>query len=284
MVTRFLELKWQNDPRYLVRAGFNLLLADSVPSVRRKFRGFINILSILEDFASKEEGFALIKVHPMITYIGNDVDVLVSKANLERIMRVVTSKNLKVLKSKEKFRKKGITLRDPDSGLELDLYLWIGWRGIKALEVNDVNCLAAPAIILVDEGYRFRVPIVDVRLDAIIQAIHIYESQDFIRLSDVLKFLLMFKLLRNDLDVGRSYFNATRLHAFLIKDLADKITILFRQGLCNPNFVHLLLTHLELLMNNIIECEECKGSLSSIISYYYQLKHIVGDYIRFLMR
>jgi len=123
MFTRFLESKQRSDPRYLVRAGFNLLLADSVPSVRRKLQGFVNILSVLEDLAAKEEGFALIKVHPMITHIGNDVDVFVSRASLKRIIQVIASSNLKVVKSKERFQKKGVTLRDSDSSLELDLYV-----------------------------------------------------------------------------------------------------------------------------------------------------------------
>jgi len=81
-------LKQKNDPRYLVRAGFNLLLVDNIPSVRRKLWGFINILSILEDLASNES-FALIKVHPMMMRIGNDADVFISKASLERIMQVI---------------------------------------------------------------------------------------------------------------------------------------------------------------------------------------------------
>jgi len=280
---RFLEPMQKNNPHYLVRAGFNLLLADSFPSVRRKFLGFINILSILEDLASKEKGFALIKVHPMITHIGNDIDVFVSKANFKKIVQIVASRNFKVLKTREKFRKKGITLRDPHSGLELDLYVWIGWRGLKALEVSDVNHLAMPSVVLVDDGYRFKVPVADLRLDATIQAIHIYESQGFIKLSDMLKFLLIFKSLHNNLDVGQNYFNIARLYALLIKDLASKKTILFKQGLCNPNFAHLLLTHLEVLMNNAIKCKECKGSLSSISSYYYQFKQIVIDFARFLM-
>jgi len=278
---RFLELMQENDPHYLVRAGFNLLLADNVPGVRRKLWGFVNILSILEDLAPKEEGFALIKVHPMITHIGNDVDVFVSKASLKGIIRIIASRGLKVLKTKGRF-KKGITIRDPNSGLELDLYVWMGWRGLKALEVNDINYLTTLSVILVDEEHRFKVPVVDLRLDTVIQAVHIYESQGFIRLSDALKFLLMFKSLHNDLDVGRSYFNVARLHAFLIKDLTDKVTILFRQGLCEPKFAHLLSTHLELLMSNIIECKKCKSDLLSIISYYYQFEHIVKDFVRFL--
>jgi len=261
----------------LEKVGFNLLLSSRLSNIKKKLICFTDVLHTLEDLRS-ETSFGLLKVQPIVTYIENDIDILVPRKNdLRKILSVLRArKHLKVF---AKGFMKGITLYDIESHLKIDLYERIGWRGLYAVELESLNNHTVLEEILVSEDL-FKVPVIEAHLDLLTLVIHLYESSGFIRLSDVLKLLLLMKQVGGDVVDVHTYFNVKRLLSFLTQQLVDSsIREFLIKGEVKLLPSHLFISHVEILLNNLIK----RGAkLPSLLSYYCQLGLTVKEILALL--
>jgi hypothetical protein len=172
-----------NDENYIKRAGLNLLLYQRNKLVQRKLHEFVEILKVLSSLP--KEDYALIKVKPFITNIWNDVDVfVVTKDAIKQVLSLLKTQN-KVEEVTSKGRK-GITIYLKNNKIQIDVYTFIGWRGLKYVDLPGNNF--EEACIQGGHIHICNVSTLPLCTDLLIQMLH-FIADSKTSLSDALKLL-----------------------------------------------------------------------------------------------
>ncbi|MEM2175344.1 MAG: hypothetical protein QXI58_06960 [Candidatus Micrarchaeia archaeon] len=96
-------------------------------------------LSFIKNFFGKN-GFVycIIKTLYSKGWMGNDIDVIVSKKDLKKIIMKLKELNLYDISIKNKFTEKGKFDIKIKNGLTIDLHSYIGWRNVEFLLFEDI--------------------------------------------------------------------------------------------------------------------------------------------------
>jgi len=131
-----------------------------------------------------EDAYALIKVKPFIPNIWNDVDLLVRREDVHNILSVL-KKNLPIREILKGL--KGLTIFLDNITLRIDLYYYIGWRGLEYINASILEAREAARVSL-PNGDHVEISTINTDIDLVIQLLHIYNN-GYLHLSDLLKFL-----------------------------------------------------------------------------------------------
>jgi hypothetical protein len=253
-----------NDWKYFENAKINLLLLHGNPKIRKKYIEFMEILKAIS--LLPQEGYALIKVHPFITHLGNDVDILVEKKNLEAVVKHL-SRELQVESIIGKSGK-GVTLLLNDMELRVDIYNEVGWGGLKVLDVSLASPTTRRVVRLVNS---LEISVIREDIDLAILIAHIFESEGWVTLGDLLKLLLLNPTNRSvTVESVKTYLNIGRLYSYLVAMLnnEDVISNIFQYGKARIPIKYLLLTSVSTILANL------RARRVDMKGYYWEVERL----------
>ncbi|MGC8988376.1 hypothetical protein [Infirmifilum sp.] len=260
-----------NDWKYFENAKINLLLLHGNPKIRKKYIEFMEILKAVS--LLPQEGYALIKVHPFITHLGNDVDILVEKKNLEAVVKHL-SRELQVESIIGKSGK-GVTLLLNDMELRVDIYNEVGWGGLKVLDVSLASPTTRRVVRLVNS---LEISVIREDIDLAILIAHIFESEGWVTLGDLLKLLLLNPTnMSASVESVKTYLNIGRLYSYLVAMLnnEDVISNIFQYGKARIPIKYLLLTSVSTILANL------RARRVDMKGYYWEVKRPFLEVLRY---
>ena len=260
-----------NDWKYFENAKINLLLLHGNPKIRKKYIEFMEILKAVS--LLPQEGYALIKVHPFITHLGNDVDILVEKKNLEAVVKHL-SRELQV-ESIIRKPEKGVTLLVNGMELQIDIYNEVGWRGLKVLDVSLASPTARRVVRLVN---GLEISVIREDIDLAILIAHTFESEGWVTLGDLLKLLLLSRMnMVAFAENAGMYLNTRRLYSYLVAMLGNKdvISNIFQCGRARIPVKYLMLTSVSTILANL------RAGRVDAKGYYWEVKRPFQEVLRY---
>jgi len=178
-------------------ANINLLLTYSHDRIRRKLKDLERIFSFLANISSTNDvSFAVIKMQPIITHVGNDIDVLVPVCKVKEFL--ATLKKAFMIKAVETHERtsKGFkaTIHIHDIGLnQIEIYTYIGWYGYTFMELHPLENFYASATFVLGDKNIPGLAVIREPYSTYIDILHAVFGNRYITLSDVLKFILRFR-------------------------------------------------------------------------------------------
>ncbi|WP_434730815.1 hypothetical protein WLZ34_03940 [Thermogladius sp. KZ2Tp1] len=260
-----------NDWKYFENAKINLLLLHGNPKIRKKYIEFMEILKAIS--LLPQEGYALIKVHPFITHLGNDVDILVEKKNLEAVVKHL-SRELQVESIIGKSGK-GVTLLLNDMELQVDIYNEVGWRGLKVLDVSLASPTTRRVVRLVNS---LEISVIREDIDLAILIAHIFESEGWVTLGDLLKLFILNPMnMSASVENVKTYLNIGRFYSYLVAMLnnEDVISNIFQYGKARIPIKYLLLTSVSTILANL------RARRVDMKGYYWEVERLFLEVLRY---
>ncbi len=251
-----------NDWKYFENAKINLLLLHGNPKIRKKYIEFMEILKAVS--LLPQEDYALIKVHPFVAHLGNDVDILVEKKNLEAVVKHL-SRELQVESIIGKSGK-GVTLLLNDMELQVDVYNEVGWRGLKVLDLSLANPTTRRVVRLVNS---LEISVIREDIDLAILIAHTFEGEGWVTLGDLLKLLLLNPMnMSASVENVKTYLNIGRLYSYLVAMLnnEDVISNIFQYGKARIPIKYLLLTSVSTILANL------RAGRVNMRGYYWEIE------------
>jgi len=262
-IATIVSAKYKSDDwRYFENAKINLILLHGNPKIRKRYNEFIEILKAIS--LLPQEGYALIKVHPFITHLGNDVDILVEKKNLEAVVKHL-SRELQVESIIGKSGK-GVTLLLNDMELQVDIYNEVGWRGLKVLDISLANPTTRRVVRLVNS---LEISVIREDIDLAILIAHTFEGEGWVTLGDLLKLLLLNPMnMSASVENVKTYLNIGRLYSYLVAMLnnEDVISNIFQYGKARIPIKYLLLTSVSTILANL------RAGRVNMRGYYWEIE------------
>lgn len=248
----------KKDYRYFELAELNMLLIYRNNKVRRKFGEFLEIVKAIHNMPPGS--YALIKVNPFISNLGYDVDLLVDKCYVAYLIRKL--KNFLPVKNVNGKLNKGFNIRIEGFETSIDIYTFIGWRGLKVLDTTycgkPLKYISEPRQL---SGHT--VFVINRDIDLLIQVAHLFESKGWMSLSDLLKMMIL--LADRDLcgDTKPAYNKYLKLYLnpweicagikLLLSDAMSRVEELISKGRIRIPLNQLALFSLPIIFYNIKE-------------------------------
>jgi hypothetical protein len=169
------------------KGNINAVLIRLDETVREKLNDLERIVSLLSEM--KEVEFAILKMQPLITHLGNDVDVLIRaedvKHFLQRLKKKLRIRHVELRDSTRRGFKATIYLNNMKLN-QIDLYTYLGWCGYPFVPINELIRFCRTAILTLDDT-SFSVPVLSNLYALVVDILHAVFGNRCISLGDIVK-------------------------------------------------------------------------------------------------
>jgi len=175
---------------FIERGNINAILAETDREVKEKLQNFKRIIGFLSEI--KEMEFAVIKMQPIITHLGHDIDVLMKPEDIKPFLQRVREKFQISHAELHEFTRRGFKITVYLSGMKLnqiEIYTYIGWYNYFFIPPEELLKFHKNAIFAFDD-VSFSTYVLSNIPAFIIDVLHIMFPNKYISLGDFIKILL----------------------------------------------------------------------------------------------
>jgi len=175
---------------FVERGSINAILIELDKTVEKKFRDLKKIVGFLSKVMEME--FAIIKMQPIVTHLGTDIDLLIQAEDIKPFLRELKKRfRISHVELHENTRK-GLKATVHLSGMKLgqiEMYTYLGWYGYSFISSEELIKFRKTAVFSFDDG-GFLIPVLPNLCAFIVDVMHaIFEK--YISLGDLIKILLL---------------------------------------------------------------------------------------------
>jgi hypothetical protein len=220
------------------KGNINTVLIEVDETVKEKLNDLERIISFLSEVESEVE-FAILKMQPIITHLGNDIDVLIRpkdvKHFLQRFEKMFRIHHIELHENIRRGFKATIHLSDMKLN-QVELYTYLGWYGYFFISSDELLKSRQTAVFAFDNA-SFSVPVLSNTHAFIVDILHAVFGNRFISLGDLVKLLSYLYLETSFADnaEGNSFLNRREIVMAIncfVKSLRICLTDVLSSGRC----------------------------------------------------
>lgn len=266
-----------NDEHFLINAKLNLLMLHKNYYIKQKYNDFLKIATIFSKI--RTVNYAIIKSQPMITHLGNDIDILMNRDDipimLNFLKKFFSIKRIDI--HEQTLDKVKVTVYFKDMYLnQLEIYTYIGWYGLRVF--NSFNILVdnikMKRLIFPEENITLVLKVLSEPADAMVQISHILVGERYLTLSDTLRLLLLHNDIKNYLNTVKdsSYLNLQLAYGMVLSLIKNRLSDLLLQGKTLIPFRGILPISYMISFNNFVKVRNYR-----ISTYYKELRRLLSS-------
>jgi len=257
---------------FIERGNINAILAETDREVKEKLQDFKRIIGFLSEV--KEVEFAVIKMQPIITHLGYDIDVLMKPEDIRPFLQRVR-KRFQILHTElHEFTRRGFKVTIYLNGMKLnqiEIYTYIGWYNYFFISPEELLKFRKNAIFAFDDA-SFSTYVLSDLPAFIIDVMHTMFPNKYISLGDFIKILLYlergFDLREYSLLGGKEIIMAVNC---LVKNLETCLKDILSFGRCYIPLQHTLLVSVVSTFKNFFINKELDPDI-----YWKELRRILN--------
>ena len=175
--------------RFVERANINAILINSDNDIREKFHDFSKILDFLTEVDLE---FVILKAQPLITHLGNDIDLLMHMDQVKHFIRKLEKKfrilRIELHEGTRRGFKATIHLGNMKLN-QIEVYTYVGWYEYVFLPIEQVIKSYNLAKLILPNGAMYHLPLPSNFHSLAIDALHVMFGNRYISLGDLAKLL-----------------------------------------------------------------------------------------------
>lgn len=176
--------------QFAEEANINTILADSDNVVKEKLS---DLEKLFEFLAEVETEFTVLKMQPVITHLGNDIDLLMHSDYVKPFLRRLGKKFkiwcIELHEGTRRGFKATIHLANMRLS-QIEIYTYVGWYGYSFLPADHLNKFRKFAKFTLLDGTTLKLPILPYSYAFLVDVLHIVFGNGYISLGDIVKLLL----------------------------------------------------------------------------------------------
>jgi len=218
--------------KFVEKANINAILADSDNTVKGKIS---DLRKLLEFLAEVDIEFTILKMQPVITHLGNDIDLLMHSDYVKPFLRRLRKKFKTSCIELHEGTRRGFKATAHLANMRLsqiEIYTYVGWYGYSFLPADHLNKFRRFAKFTLLDGTTLQLPILPYPYAFIVDVLHMIFANRYISLGDIAKLLLYPSINYTICLEGIPSLMASNAISTFIRSLKECLTEILLNGRC----------------------------------------------------